>query len=72
MKKNRHPFKAMALASLIVSQLAGSILVGIFAGRWADHQWGTEPIFLIVGLLLGVASGTYSTIRTIRDHFSGD
>lgn len=72
MKKDRHPFKAMALTSLIVSQLAGSILVGIFAGRWLDHQWGTDPIFLIVGLLIGLAAGVYSMLRSIRDYFSGD
>jgi ATP synthase protein I len=72
MKKDRNPFKAMALTSLIVSQLAGSILVGIFAGEWLDHQWGTDPIFLIVGLLIGLASGTYSMLRTIRNYFSGD
>lgn len=63
-----HPFKAMALMSAIVSQLVGAVLIGIFAGRWLDSNWGTEPIFLIIGLLLGLAAGIYSMLVSIR-HF---
>lgn len=71
-KNKRNPFKAMALMSQIVSQLVGCILIGIFAGRWLDHKWGAEPIFLIIGLLVGLAAGTYSMIITIRNFNSGD
>jgi ATP synthase protein I len=71
-KNKRKPFQAMALMSQIVSQLVGCILIGIFAGRWLDHRWGTEPIFLIVGLLIGIGAGTYSMILSIRKFDSGD
>ncbi|NRD77186.1 AtpZ/AtpI family protein [Bacillus sp. BRMEA1] len=71
-QKNRNPFQAMALMSAILFQLVGCILIGIFAGRWLDNHWGTEPIFLIVGLLLGLATGTYSMLRSIRNYFSED
>ncbi|GAD12915.1 hypothetical protein GBL_1132 [Geobacillus kaustophilus GBlys] len=60
----------MALMSAIVSQLVGSILVGVFGGRWIDDRFGTEPIFLIVGLLLGLAAGVYAMLRLIRQYFS--
>jgi F0F1-type ATP synthase assembly protein I len=69
---NRNPFQAMALMSAIVSQLVGSLLIGIFAGRWLDQKWGTEPIFLIIGLLVGLAAGTYSMLLSIRHYNSGD
>ncbi|HZG71104.1 MAG TPA: AtpZ/AtpI family protein [Chondromyces sp.] len=69
-KKN--PFKAMALYSSILAQLTGSILIGIFGGRWLDGKWGTEPLFLIIGLLLGMATGIYSMLRTVRQYNSGD
>ena len=72
MQKNRNPFQAMALMSAIVSQLVGSILIGIFAGRWLDGKWDTEPIFLIIGLLLGLAAGVYSMLVSIRHFYSGD
>lgn len=72
MQKDRNPFQAMALMSAIVSQLVGSILIGIFAGRWLDRQWGTDPIFLIIGLLVGLAAGVYSMLLSIRHFYSGE
>jgi ATP synthase protein I len=71
-QNNRSPFKAMALMSAIISQLVGSILIGIFAGNWLDRQCGTEPLFLIIGLLLGLAAGTYSMLVSIRHFYSGE
>lgn len=69
---NRHPFQAMALMSAILSQLVGSVLVGIFAGRWLDRIAGTEPLFLIIGLLIGLAAGVYALLRLVHHFFSGD
>lgn len=70
--KNRNPFQAMALMSGILSQLVGSILIGIFTGRWLDKVTGVEPLFLILGLLLGLAAGVYSMLKLIRHFFSGE
>jgi ATP synthase protein I len=66
-KKNS--FNAWALMSAIVSQLVGSILIGIFLGKWLDAQVGTFPLFLVIGLLLGLVSGTLGTLKLIQ-HFS--
>ena len=71
-QKNRHPLQAFGLMSAIVSQLVGSVLVGIFAGRWLDGKAGTEPLFLILGLLLGLGAGVYAMLRLIQQFFSGD
>jgi ATP synthase protein I len=65
----RHPLQAIGLMSAIVSQLVGSILVGIFGGKWIDEKFHTEPVFLIVGLLLGLATGVYAMLRSIRQYF---
>ncbi|WLR50720.1 AtpZ/AtpI family protein [Bacillus tianshenii] len=67
----RRPLQAIALMSTILSQLAGSVLIGIFGGRWLDRLAETSPLFLIIGLLLGLATGTYGTYRTIR-YFYGE
>ena len=72
MSKNRHPLKAYALMSAILSQLVGSILVGIFLGRWLDRLTGTEPLFLVIGLLLGLGMGTFAMLRLVRQFYSGD
>ena len=71
-KDNRNPFQAMALMSAILSQLVGSILIGIFGGRWLDKQWDTEPLFLLIGLFIGLAAGIYTMSVSIRHFFSGD
>lgn len=71
-QKNRRPFQAMALMSGILSSLVGSILVGIFSGRALDKWVGTEPLFLIIGLMLGLAAGIYAMLRLINQFFSGD
>ncbi|HAQ06057.1 MAG TPA: hypothetical protein DCR24_00385 [Bacillus bacterium] len=71
-QKNRYPFRAMALMSSILSTLVGSILIGIFTGRWADRHFETEPVFMIIGLMLGLSVGVYALIRTVNDYFSGE
>ncbi|RWR13472.1 AtpZ/AtpI family protein [Siminovitchia fortis] len=69
-RKNRHPLYGMALYSAILAQLTGSILAGIFIGRWLDEKAGLEPLFMIIGLLAGLAAGVFAVILTIRQ--SGD
>ncbi|WP_077619912.1 AtpZ/AtpI family protein [Bacillus sinesaloumensis] len=73
MRKNeKYPIRAYALMTGILSNLVGSILVGIFSGRWLDQMLGTEPTLLIIGLLLGLATGVYATFRLVNYFFSGD
>ncbi|WP_059171846.1 AtpZ/AtpI family protein [Bacillus sp. FJAT-27445] len=69
---DRNPLQAMALMSAILSQLAGSVLVGIFAGRWLDGKTGTAPLFLIIGLFIGLAAGTYTMLRLVKHYYSGE
>ncbi|MEL3970668.1 AtpZ/AtpI family protein [Rossellomorea oryzaecorticis] len=68
----RRPYQAMVLYSAILSQLVGSILMGIFGGRWLDGIWGTTPLFLIIGLLLGLSTGIYTMLQTVQHFNSGD
>jgi hypothetical protein len=70
--KQRNPMKAYALMTGILSQLVGSILIGIFGGKWIDGKLETFPLFLIIGLLLGLATGIYAMIRLVQQFFSGD
>lgn len=71
-EKESRTYKAMALYTGILSQLAGSVLAGIFGGRWLDSKYDAEPLFLIIGLLLGLAAGIWAMLRTVRQFFSGD
>jgi ATP synthase protein I len=40
-------------------------LVGVLAGYWADNQFGTLPIFVLVGFFLGAGAGTLMIYRLI-------
>ncbi len=51
--------------------VAGSIILGVVGGRWLDTRFGSEPLWLIVGLLLGVVVafyGVYTMLRPFLDN----
>jgi F0F1-type ATP synthase assembly protein I len=45
---------------LLVTTLGGSLL-----GYWIDRQLGTVPIFVVVGLLVGLGAGARLVYRLI-------
>lgn len=47
-------------------QLAASIFLFLYLGKWVDGKLGTEPAFLIVGVFVGAAAGFYAMIRALR------
>lgn len=67
----RQTMRALALMSTISSYLIGSILIGLFGGRWLDNYFGTNSIFLIIGLFLGIGTGAYGVISAVK-HFLGE
>jgi len=42
-----------------------SILLGVWGGLWLDNKFGTKPILVIVGLLLGLAVAFYGVYRML-------
>ncbi len=46
--------------------VAGSIGAGIGAGWLLDRQFGTEPVLLLIGLLLGVIAAFVGMIRLLN------
>lgn len=46
-------------------QFCAAILVGVFAGQWADRRFGTEPWMILVGAFLGFGGGLWSMYRTV-------
>ena len=45
--------------------LIGAILILGFIGYFIDKWRGTSPIFLLIGLLLGIIVGFYEIAKTI-------
>jgi ATP synthase protein I len=46
-------------------QMAVSVVLMFFVGRWLDGKFGTDPWLMIVGLFFGVGAGFYHFIRTL-------
>ena len=44
---------------------AGCLLVGVFLGRYLDGEWGTEPLMVLTGSLLGIVSGFYHFFKIV-------
>lgn len=40
-----------------------SILGGVLAGLWLDNKFGTKPVFVILGLVLGIAVAVYGVYK---------
>jgi F0F1-type ATP synthase assembly protein I len=54
-----------ALFSEIGISLLVTTLLGVLVGYWADGQFGTLPVFVIVGFLVGAGSGTVMIYRLV-------
>ena len=72
MRQTRRPLHGIALYSAILSQLVGSILIGVYTGMWLDSKIGTTPLFLVLCLFIGLAAGVTAVILSIRKYDSGD
>jgi F0F1-type ATP synthase assembly protein I len=56
----------VALFSEIGLVLLVTTLAGALAGHWVDGQLGTSPVFIISGLLAGLAVGAKAVLRLIN------
>jgi len=45
--------------------IGGSIVLGVFAGRWLDNKLNSEPILAIVGLIVGIVVAFCGIYRMI-------
>ena len=52
-------------------QLAVSLLVFVFAGRWLDQKLGTGDILTVVAAFVGFGGTMYSLIRTLNRQSGG-
>ena len=54
-----------ALFSEIGISLLVTTLLGVLVGYWADGQFGTLPIFVLIGFLVGAGTGTVMIYRLV-------
>ena len=51
--------------------MAAAIVMPTLGGRWLDGRAGTTPLFLLLGLLLGVVLALYGTYRMAAGSLTG-
>ena len=56
------PARDLAGMSLGIELVLSVLVVGAF-GRWVDQKLHTEPVFLLVGVLVGSAAGFRQILR---------
>ena len=44
-------------------QVAVGVGLGVLVGRWLDNRYGWAPWGLLIGVMLGLASGMYLLIK---------
>ena len=52
--------------------IATAILAGTLGGLFLDRWIGTEPIFLLLGLALGIFLAFYGTYRMVIRYLAGE
>lgn len=62
-------FTALAVTTTIGTELAITVLMGFYGGRALDASLGTEPWFLVAGVLAGVALGIMGIVHTLQRFF---
>lgn len=65
--KNRDWTENLALVMQIGLTMAGSVMFCFFVGLYLDRWLGTRGLFLIIGILLGIAGGGVTVYRQILD-----
>jgi F0F1-type ATP synthase assembly protein I len=46
-------------------QFAASILLFLYLGQWLDKRFGTDPLFLYIGVFTGAGAAFYSMYRNL-------
>jgi ATP synthase protein I len=48
-------------------QLAATVALMFFIGRWLDGKTGNDPLFTLIFAFLGIGIGLYNFIKTVID-----
>ncbi|TYO96558.1 AtpZ/AtpI family protein [Desulfallas thermosapovorans] len=69
--KKNGALTAIAVTTTIGTELAITTLLGFYGGRLLDDKLGTEPWFLVAGVLAGVGLGIMGIVKTLQRFFPG-
>ncbi|MFC1897044.1 AtpZ/AtpI family protein [Chloroflexota bacterium] len=52
--------------------IAGSIILGVLVGHWLDSKLNSDPVGLIIGVIVGILVASYSVYTMIRPFLSNN
>ena len=50
------------------SSIVGFVVLGLVFGWWADNAFDTTPVFILIGLALGVLGAIVSSVMQFRTY----
>lgn len=62
-------FQALALATTIGAELAIMVVLGYYGGHYLDEKLGSEPWFMLAGILVGLAFGVAGIYKVLQGFF---
>ena len=68
-RENVGVFQALALTTTIGMELAITVSLGYYGGKYLDAKFGTGPWFLLAGVLIGLAVGVVGIHKTLQVYF---
>ncbi|MBI3268998.1 MAG: AtpZ/AtpI family protein [Planctomycetes bacterium] len=66
MKISADDARRWGMVSTIGPLFGVSVVLGWLAGSWLDRRFGTDPAFMVTGLLVGSAAGFIEVFRILK------
>lgn len=63
---DRDTLRSIGFASQLGFSLAGPLLIFIGGGIFLDSKAGTAPLFILIGVLLGIAGSGFALYDLVR------
>jgi len=56
----------VAAFAVMGTTIAACLAVGVLAGLWVDHELGSAPAGLLIGIVLGTVAAVVSVVQQVR------
>lgn len=64
--KKNNDLRQFSLLAAIPTLLIAGPGVGFFAGQWLDKRFETEPLFVIIGIILGFGAAGVEIAKLVK------